>query len=196
MKRIRQNNDIKTLKSDKMNIKQAVIVLLALWSNVNIAAERPADAPEKYHSYMRTLIQMAKNPSTRSPFTAMIIDNQSGDVLCVGLNPGSASPIDHGELVAIERCVRKYTGKVNWQNTTLVTTAEPCPMCQGAISWANISTVVYGTSIPFLIQQGWKQINLRAYEVAKKSNFNHIQIVAGVLKEDTDKLFVKSNPHK
>ena len=29
----------------------------------------------------------------------------------------------------------------------LYTTAEPCPMCQGAISWSGIGTVVSGTSI-------------------------------------------------
>jgi tRNA(adenine34) deaminase len=36
----------------------------------------------------------------------------------------------------------------------LYTTAESCPMCQAAILWSGIGTVVFGSSIRFLQQQG------------------------------------------
>ena len=35
-------------------------------------------------------------------------------------------------------------------------------MCQGAILWSGIETVVYGTSIRFLQSQEWRQIDIMA----------------------------------
>ena len=34
-------------------------------------------------------------------------------------------------------------------------------MCMAAILWSGIGTVVFGSSIRFLQQQGWKQIDSR-----------------------------------
>ncbi len=41
-------------------------------------------------------------------------------------------------------------------------------MCQGALLWAEIPLVVYGTSIERLQQMGWKQIDIYANEVARR----------------------------
>lgn len=154
-------------------------------------------ASEKQHNlgyeyYMKLLINEARENSVNSPFAAMIIDNRSGAILCKGLNLGTPNPIDHGELEAIASCSDRYGANIRWRNTTLITTAEPCPMCQGAISWSNISKVVYGTSIPFLIRNGWKQIDIRSYEIAKRSRFNRTTIVGGVLEKQTNALFIRT----
>ena len=50
---------------------------------------------------------------------------------------------------------------------TLYTSADPCPMCQAAIAWAGIGTVVHGSSIPFLAAHGWWQIDIRAEELIR-----------------------------
>ena len=77
----------------------------------------------------------------------MVIDNKSGDILCYGFNTKTYNPFMHGEIRAISNCSEIYEDKINWSSTTLLTTAEPCPMCASAIIWSQISTVVYGTSI-------------------------------------------------
>ncbi len=146
-----------------------------------------------YAHRMQQLVKIAQKKSAKTPFAAMIVDSRSGKILCIDTNPGSYSPIDHGEIEAIRNCSDKYEDKIRWRNTTLISTAEPCPMCQGAISWANISTVVYGTSIPFLIENGWRQLNLRAHEVAAHSTFNRTRIIGGVLSEQTDRLFIRNS---
>ena len=43
-------------------------------------------------------------------------------------------------------------------------------MCMGAILWAGIRGVPYGTSIEKLSGYGWKQINLPGEELAKNWN--------------------------
>ncbi len=55
-------------------------------------------------------------------------------------------PTCHGEIMAI-RNTCKDLGTIDLTGCELYTTAEPCPMCLGAILWANISKVYYGCSI-------------------------------------------------
>ena len=52
-------------------------------------------------------------------------------------------PTCHGEMEAIrDACHNLNTHDLS--GCELYTTAEPCPMCLGAILWANIKTVHYG----------------------------------------------------
>lgn len=52
-------------------------------------------------------------------------------------------PTCHGEIEAIrDACAR--LGAADLSGCELYTTAEPCPMCLGAILWANVSTVHFG----------------------------------------------------
>ena len=52
----------------------------------------------------------------------------------------------HGEMEAI-RDASKNIESHDLSGTTLYTTAAPCPMCKGAILWANIDKVYYGCNI-------------------------------------------------
>ena len=52
----------------------------------------------------------------------------------------------HGEMQAI-RNASKNLGTFDLSGCEIYTTGEPCPMCLGAILWANISKVYYGFNI-------------------------------------------------
>lgn len=52
----------------------------------------------------------------------------------------------HGEMMAIREACRTI-GTYDLSGCTLYTTAAPCPMCFGAIQWANIRKVYYGCSV-------------------------------------------------
>jgi guanine deaminase len=55
-------------------------------------------------------------------------------------------PTCHGEVMAIhEAC--KALGTHDLSGCELYTTAEPCPMCRGAILWANIRKVYFGCTV-------------------------------------------------
>ena len=55
-------------------------------------------------------------------------------------------PTCHGEMMAIRNACSRL-GTFDLSGCELYTTGEPCPMCLGAIMWANISKVYYGCSI-------------------------------------------------
>lgn len=52
----------------------------------------------------------------------------------------------HGEITAI-RAACKALGTFDLSGCELYTTAAPCPMCRGAILWANIRKVYYGCTV-------------------------------------------------
>ncbi|MBR1663250.1 MAG: nucleoside deaminase [Ruminococcus sp.] len=80
------------------------------------------------------------------PFGCVIV--KDGKVIGKGHNEVllQHDPTCHGEIMAI-RNTCKELGTIDLTGCELYTTAEPCPMCLGAILWANISKVYYGCSI-------------------------------------------------
>ncbi len=137
--------------------------------------------------YMRRAIELATQVP-ELPFGAVIVDGNLGVILAEGWNQTSLNPILHGEIDAIHRLVARGSGFAR-QNLILYTTAEPCPMCQGAILWSGIATVVFGTSIPTLQRLGWRQIDIRAEEVIRRSPAWTCTLVGGVLERECDALF-------
>ena len=137
--------------------------------------------------YMKMAINLAKN-NTRAPFAALIINNENGEVLATGLNASKVNPTFHGEMVAINNCIKNHP-HVDWSKVTLYTTAEPCSMCQSAVVWAKIPRVVFATSFEYLTSHGWDQINIRASEINKRSPFYKGTITGGVLASESNPLF-------
>ena len=80
------------------------------------------------------------------PFGCVIV--RDGKIIGRGHNEviKQNDPTCHGEIMAIRDASRAL---VNYDLTgcELYTTAEPCPMCRGAILWANIRKVYYGCNI-------------------------------------------------
>jgi tRNA(adenine34) deaminase len=140
-----------------------------------------------HEQYMRRAIEIARrNP--QAPFAALLVDRQTGQVVAEGLNRWRENPTWHGEIEAINRCAAESPG-VTWSGLRLYTTAEPCCMCQGAILWAGIPEVVFGSSIRTLEQLGWNQIDIRAEEVARRTPFASCTLIGGILERDCDALF-------
>lgn len=56
-------------------------------------------------------------------------------------------PTAHAEMIAITAATEAMGGKY-LSDCTLYVTVEPCPMCAGALAWAQIGRVVYGAADP------------------------------------------------
>lgn len=80
------------------------------------------------------------------PFGCVIV--RDGEVVGKGHNEvvRQHDPTCHGEVMAIRNACKEL-GTFDLSSCELYTTAEPCPMCAGAIMWANISKVYYGCNI-------------------------------------------------
>ena len=124
----------------------------------------------------------------RAPFGALVVAAVSGEVLAEGVNSVEDSPTRHGEMVAIDAWAAAYESRDDG-HLVLYTTAEPCPMCMAAILWARIEVVVFGSSIPHLVREGWDQIEIRAAEIARCTPFATCRLVGGVRKAECDRLF-------
>ncbi|MCH5267967.1 MAG: nucleoside deaminase [Lachnospiraceae bacterium] len=77
------------------------------------------------------------------PFGCVIV--KDGEIVGKGHNRVllKHDPTCHGEMEAIRDACRQLNTH-DLSGCTLYTTAEPCPMCLGAILWANINKVYYG----------------------------------------------------
>ncbi len=140
-----------------------------------------------HERYMRRAVEIARgNPD--APFGCVIADGETGEILAEGLNDAEKSPILHGETAAV---MSLFDGRpdVDTSNLVLYTTAEPCPMCSGAILWSGIPSVVYGTSIGTLKRLGLPHIDLPCEEVAGRSSFGGFAATGGVMETECDALF-------
>lgn len=80
------------------------------------------------------------------PFGSVVV--KAGKIIGRGHNRVllNNDPTCHGEMEAI-RDACKNVGTFDLSGCELYTTAEPCPMCKGAILWANITKTYYGCNI-------------------------------------------------
>lgn len=127
---------------------------------------------------------------TPCPFAAFgtVIVNHTdpstlGELICMGANSNaqSGNPTLHGEIAAINNCNAIFTDPggeyrlsasealAAFEELTLYTNAESCPMCASAIRWAGMREYVFGTSIETLVWMGWGQIDISSKEVFERS---------------------------
>lgn len=101
------------------------------------------------NSYMQEALNEAYegiNSNHGGPFGSVVV--KEGKIIGRGHNKVlfNNDPTCHGEIEAIRDACRN-TENHDLSGCVLYTTAEPCPMCRGAILWANIEKVYYGCTI-------------------------------------------------
>ena len=137
--------------------------------------------------FMRRAIALTAN-CPQLPFGALIVHAYTGVVLAEGWNRSAVNPTWHGEIDAINRLAE--SGEVDDPSRlVLYTTAEPCAMCLAAVLWTGIGTVVFGSSIRYLQQRGWRQIDIFADEVVRRSPGWACTLIGGVLEPECNALF-------
>lgn len=101
------------------------------------------------NKFMKVAIEEAKagiENNEGGPFGAVIV--KDGKIVGQGHNQvlKKHDPTCHGEIMAIHAACEKL-GTFDLSGCEIYTTGEPCPMCLGAILWANISKVYYGCNV-------------------------------------------------
>ena len=97
-------------------------------------------------------------------------------------------PSLHAEVNAIRLAV-KTLGDTNLSGAVLFSTCEPCPMCSSLAVWANLTTLVFGTSIRDTANLGKSRIMVSATEIVEKSPVM-VEVIGGVLREECMSLYV------
>jgi guanine deaminase len=108
-------------------------------------------------AFMARAIQLSiENVQSGSggPFGTVIVkDNR---IVAEGVNQVTLKndPTAHAEMVAIRQACQKL-GVFELKECELYTSCEPCPMCLGAIYWARLSRVYYGSLAEDAAQAGF-----------------------------------------
>jgi tRNA(adenine34) deaminase len=80
---------------------------------------------------MNRTIEIAHgNPD--APFGCVVVDRETGEILAEGLNRAERNPVLHGEISALLGLTDSRAGE-DPHRLVLYSTAEPCPICSGAI---------------------------------------------------------------
>ena len=142
--------------------------------------------------FMReAIIESEKNLKTGDggPFGAVIVRN--GKIIGRGHNEviKNSDPTCHGEIQAI-RDACKYLQTYDLAGCELYTSAMPCPMCLGAIIWANIKIVYYGNSAQDTAQIGFRDDFIYRFIEGKYHNKEVLQLKQ-LLREEAINAFKK-----
>lgn len=103
---------------------------------------------ESEPGFMRAAFKVARSAREKGnhPFGAVLVDEQ-GHIILEAENTvvTGRDCTGHAETNLMRLASSKYDGQF-LAKCTIYTSTEPCPMCAGAIYWANVRRVVYGLS--------------------------------------------------
>ena len=98
--------------------------------------------------YMRRAMTLAAQAAQEGDVPVGCVIARHGEIVGRGRNRREThrTALGHGEIEAIADACKNLGGWRLWE-CTLYVTLEPCPMCAGAIQWANINKVYQGCNV-------------------------------------------------
>ncbi len=102
----------------------------------------------EHEKFMRIAISLSEknvNENLGGPFGAVITKN--GKLIAKSANKVNSilDPTAHAEIATIRLACKKLK-TIDLAGCILYTSAEPCPMCLGAVYWSKIDVVFYANS--------------------------------------------------
>jgi tRNA(Arg) A34 adenosine deaminase TadA len=132
-----------------MSLHMACEMLLPHWLDdfVSEWAEPLATEEQRMHLAVTLAAENVRH-HTGGPFGAIVVEEQGGRLLGVGVNLVTALELSmaHAEMVAVSLA---QSAAGNWNlgasgDVQLVTSCEPCAMCFGAVPWSGVSSMIWG----------------------------------------------------
>ena len=99
--------------------------------------------------YMRAALEEARSALKEGEIPIGAVVACAGRIIARGhnLTETLSDPSAHAEMIALTSATQAVGGKY-LDECTLYVTVEPCPMCAGALAWAQIGRIVYGAKDP------------------------------------------------
>ena len=140
-------------------------------------------SPQRYTEWMLQALDSAAQATAHGdvPVAAIVLD-ASGSPIGRGVNERELlqDPTAHAEILALREAAAS-TGSWHLENTTLIVTLEPCPMCAGAILAARVPVVVFGA---------WDEkagASGSVYDLLRDRRLPHrVEVFAGVLAAESE----------
>ncbi len=104
-------------------------------------------SPSQLH-FLRTAIDIARNAREHGnhPFGALLADDQGYILLRAENTVVTAHDCTGHAETNLMREATKVVSPEKLASYTLYSSAEPCPMCAGAIFWGNVRRIIYALS--------------------------------------------------
>ena len=108
-----------------------------------------------------TALKQAKKAFVKDevPVGAVVFNSVTGQIVSFAhnLTETKKSPLNHAEILAIQKALKKVNDKF-LNGYSIFVTLEPCVMCAGAIAWTRLDALYYGAKDPKTgaIEQGAK----------------------------------------
>jgi tRNA(adenine34) deaminase len=140
-------------------------------------------APEHYEGFMEVAIREAELSirEGNKGFGAVLVRDGAVFASAHDSEVTDTDPTAHAEMKLVREACEKL-GRSDLSDCIVVSTHEPCPMCTGAMVWAKVSGIIYGTSIAASKKQGRTMIDLSSEEIVSRSPWRPT-IKGGVLGE-------------
>ncbi len=142
-----------------------------------------------HEQFMRAAIEIARHGvnTGQTPFGAAIVQNDQ--VIARDHNAvwGSMDITAHAEINAIRKACRSLN-RIDLSDCAIYSTCEPCPMCFGAIHWAKIPEVYYGTAIEDAENFGFNEIHISNQQMNELGDLGK-KIESGILEEECLEVF-------
>ena len=144
---------------------------------------------EKGRPFMEAAIWEAYRGISRGdggPFGAVIV--MKGRIVGSGHNEvlRKGEPTRHAEMCAIAKAARVFESHV-FVGASIYSTTEPCVMCFGAIHWARIQRLYFGTSVSDVKALGFNELTISNRRL-KSLGGSPVEIIPGFLREECRKL--------
>lgn len=118
----------------------------AFCRNLEVSTSRDLEKDEKFMSIAIAEAEKAL-AADEIPIGCVIVSENQIIGRGHNLTETLADVTAHAEMQAITAATQTLGGKY-LPDATLYVTVEPCPMCAGAIGWAQVKRIVYGASDP------------------------------------------------
>lgn len=141
----------------------------------------------QHEKFLKMAINLAKKSAKKGlggPFGAVIVKN--GKVIAKAHNSvvPNSDPTAHAEVNAIREACKKLKN-FELKDCVIYASAEPCPMCLGAIYWARPKAIYYAADKKLAAKAGFDDSFIYK-EIALPKNKRKIKTTKINLPEDND----------
>lgn len=142
--------------------------------------------------HVRAAVRLAGLAKARGddPFGAVLVDG-SGTRIAEAMNTLATGrdPTGHAEMNLV-RAVSSRPSRMELGGCTLYASAEPCPMCSGAIYWCGVGRVVYavGHERVYALLGGGDALPIGCREILARGS-RRVDVVGPVLEEEGAAVF-------
>ena len=100
-----------------------------------------------HEEYMRQALDLAREAAAAGEVPVGCVIVRNGEIVGRGRNQREEkqAAVSHAEMEAIAQA-NAALGSWRLDECDLYVTLEPCPMCAGALRWAQLSRLVYGAA--------------------------------------------------